>query len=234
MSYAVVQSTQYSETVKGAVALMSFQQVLNWLLPREDHFFDYLEQQALVAQRAIPVLGRFVHEGADYEGIRVEVTQIEKDGDRIVDELLQALQDTFVTPIDREDLQRLSKKIDDILDYVNLTARSLVIFALTRPTPPMIQQLETLKESCDILVEIMPCLRKKNYEAIMQGCKRIHELEKTADHIFREELSRLFHDDSVNAKEILRAREVLDHLETAIDSCDAVAETLLNIAVKNA
>jgi uncharacterized protein Yka (UPF0111/DUF47 family) len=213
---------------------MSLQSLINWLLPREDHFYDFLEQQALVAQQAIPVLGRFVEDGADYDAIRTEVTRIEKDGDRIVDEVLQALSDTFVTPIDREDLQRLSKKTDDILDYVNLTARSLVIFALERPTPPMVRQLAVLKESCDILVEIMPCLRKKQYDVLIQGCQRVHALEKEADQIFRTELSRLFHDPTVEAKDILRAREVLDHLETAIDSCDAVAETLMNVAVKHA
>ncbi len=213
---------------------MSFQKLINWLLPREDHFYNYLEQQARVAQRAIPVLARFVEEGADYTAISAEVTRIEKEGDVIVDEVLNALSNTFVTPIDREDLQRLSKKIDDILDYVNLTARSLVIFALERPTQPMVQLLETLKESCDVLVEIVPCLRKKEYDALILGCQRIHKLEKKADQIFRTELSRLFHDPAVDAKEILRAREVLDHLETAIDSCDEVAETLMNVAVKHA
>lgn len=213
---------------------MLLQNLINWVLPREDRFYDYLEQQSVVAQQAIPVLGRFVEDGADYEAIRAEVTRIEKEGDRIVDQMLLALSDTFVTPIDREDLQRLSKKMDDVLDYVNLTARSLVIFALQRPSQPMVELLDTLKESCDLLVEIMPCLRKKQFDVLMQGCQRIHKLEKKADHTFRQELSRLFHDESVNAKDILRAREVLDHLETAVDSCDAVAETLMNVAVKHA
>lgn len=213
---------------------MLLQNMINWVLPREEHFYDYLEKQALVAQQAIPVLGRFVEEGADYEAIRDEVTRIEKEGDRIVDEMLLALSKTFVTPIDREDLQRLSKKIDDVLDYVNLTGRSLVIFALQRPTQPMVKLLQTLRESCDILVEILPCLRKKQFDTLIRGCQRIHKLEKEADHTFRQELSRLFHDPAVDAKEILRAREILDHLETAVDSCDAVAETLMNVAVKHA
>jgi len=213
---------------------MLLQNLINWVLPREEQFYGYLEKQALVAQQAIPVLGRFVEEGADYEAIRDAVTRIEKEGDRIVDEVLFALSKTFVTPIDREDLQRLSKKLDDVLDYVNLTGRSLVIFALQRPTQPMVELLQTLKESCDILVEILPCLRKKQFDTLIQGCQRIQKLEKQADHIFRQELSRLFHDSTVDAKDILRAREILDHLETAVDSCDAVAETLMNVAVKHA
>lgn len=213
---------------------MRLQSLINWMLPREDHFFEYLELQARIAQSVIPVLGRFVEPGANYESIRAEVTRIEKEGDQVVDTMLDALSNTMVTPIDREDLQRLSKKIDDILDYVNLAARSLVIFALDRPSQPMIALLHTLEESCDILVEIMPCLRKKEYDALIAGCQRIHKLEKQADQIFREELSRLFHEESVGAKDILRAREILDHLETAVDSCDAVAETLTNVAVKHA
>lgn len=213
---------------------MSLQGMISWLLPREDHFFEILEQQARVVQRAIPVLGRFVEPGANYEEIREEVTQIEKEGDRIVDEMLQALSKTFVTPIDREDLQRLSKKVDDILDYVNLAARSLVIFALDKPTEPMVKQLDVVRQCSDILVEIMPCLRNKRYECLIQGCQRIQKLEKEADFVFRHELSRLFHDPAIDAKEILREREILDHLETAVDSCDAVAEALLNVAVKHA
>ncbi|HMA91966.1 MAG TPA: DUF47 family protein [Polyangiaceae bacterium] len=213
---------------------MSLQTLINWVLPREEQFYDFLEKQALVAQQAIPVLARFVEEGANYEAIRDEVTRLEKDGDRIVDEMLLALSKTFVTPIDREDLQRLSKKLDDVLDYVNLTGRSLVIFALQRPTQPMVELLQTLREGCDTLVEILPCLRKKQFDTLIQGCQRIHKLEKQADHTFRQELSRLFHDPSVDAKDILRAREILDHLETAVDSCDAVAETLMNVAVKHA
>ncbi len=213
---------------------MSLQRVIDWLLPREDYFYDYLERQAEVAQRAIPVLARFLDEGSDHDAIRDGVTQIEKEGDRIVDQMLEALSSTFVTPIDREDLQRLSKKLDDVLDFVNLTARSIVIFAVERPSEPMAELLSCLREGCDILVELMPLLRQKKYEELIQGCQRIHKLEKKADRIFREELSRLFHDPTVEAKDILRAREILDHLETAVDSCDSVAETLTNVAVKHA
>lgn len=212
---------------------MRFQRLIDWLLPREDRFFFLLEKQAEVAQTAIPILGQFVEEGADYEDIRERVTSIEKEGDRIVDEMLKALQNTFVTPIDREDLQEVSKRLDDILDYVNLAARSLVIFALTSPSPPMVEQLRLLRESCAILVEIMPYLRQKNYPAIITGCRHVHTLEKEADFVYRHELSRLFHDQEIDAKEILRARAVLDHLEIAIDSCDAVAEILMHVAVKN-
>jgi uncharacterized protein Yka (UPF0111/DUF47 family) len=84
---------------------MSLQRIIDWFLPREDHFYDYLERLSEVAQTAVPVLGRFVEPGADYEQIRSEMTRLEKDGDKIVDEMLDALSNTMVTLIDREDLQ---------------------------------------------------------------------------------------------------------------------------------
>ncbi len=213
---------------------MSLQRIINWLLPREDHFFTYLERQANVARQAVAVFAKVGEESSDSDAIRVDVDRLEKEGDKIVMDLLEALSATFVTPIDREDLQRLSKRLDDVLDLVNVTARSFVIFGVKRPSPPMLELIRLLQEATTILDEIMPSLGKKQYDPLIRGCQRIHELEKQADRTFREELSRLFHDPSVEAKDILRAREVLDHLETAVDRCDQVAEVLTNVAVKHA
>src|SRR5512145_3089095 len=173
---------------------MSLKTLINWVLPREEQFYDFLEKQALVAQQAIPVLARVVEEGANYEAIRDEVTRLEKDGDRIVDEMLLALSKTFVTPIDREDLQRLSKKLDDVVDYVNMTARSIGIFAVEEPTPAMGELLGILQKCCDHLTSIVPLLRTKNYSKLIEECQKMHALEKEGDRAFRAELSRMFHD----------------------------------------
>ncbi len=213
---------------------MSLQRVIDFLLPREDHFYDYLERQAHVAKDSVPVLGRFMNGDKDHAGIRRDVTAFEKQGDGIVDAMLAALSKTFVTPIDREDLQRLSKKLDDVVDYVNMTARSIGIFAVEESTPAMAQLLGILQKCCDHLTMIVPLLRTKDYSKLIEECQKMHALEKEGDRAFRAELSRMFHDPSVDAKEILRSREILDHLETAIDSCDRVAEELMSVAVKHA
>jgi hypothetical protein len=213
---------------------MSLQRVIDFLLPREDHFYDYLERQAQVAKDSVPVLGRFMNGDKDHAGIRRDVTAFEKQGDGIVDAMLMALSKTFVTPIDREDLQRLSKKLDDVVDYVNMTARSIGIFAVEAPTPAMAELLAILGKCCDHLVQIVPLLRTKEYGKLIEECQNMHLLEKEGDKVFRGELSRMFHDPSVDAKDILRCREILDHLETAIDSCDRVAEELMSVAVKHA
>lgn len=213
---------------------MSLQQVIDFFLPRETRFYDYLELQAQVARQAVPVLARFVEGDKDHVGIRRDVTAFEKEGDGIVEKMLTALSKTFVTPIDREDLQRLSKKLDDVVDFINMTARSIGIFGVEEPTPAMGELLKVLQQCCDLLSEIVPLLRRKAYDQLIKECQRMHQLEKAGDKVFRNELSRLFHDPAIDAKEILRVREILDHLETAIDACDRVAEELMNVAVKHA
>ena len=212
---------------------MSLQRIVNFLIPREYHFFDYLEHQARVARQAVGVLGRFIEGDPDHAGIRRDVTAFEKEGDGIVDEMLVALSKTFVTPIDREDLQALSKRLDDVADYVNTAARSIGIFAVTKASPAMGKLYDTLLQACDPLNEMVPLLRKGEYSKIIEQCRKMHLIEKSGDKIFRNELSRMFHDPDVSGKEILRSREILDNLETAIDACDRVAEVMMHVAVKH-
>jgi uncharacterized protein Yka (UPF0111/DUF47 family) len=212
---------------------MSLQRVISVLIPRELQFFDFLEHQARVARQSARVLNRFIDGDPDHAGIRRDVTAFEKEGDGIVDEMLVALAKTFVTPIDREDIQALSKRLDDVTDYVNTTARSIGIFAVEQPTPAMRQLFDTLLQACDQLNEMVPLLRKGAYAQIIEQCRKMHLIEKLGDKIFRNELSRMFHDPDVDGKEILRSREILDNLETAIDACDRVAETMMHVAVKH-
>jgi len=212
---------------------MSFQRFINVLIPREHQFYDFLEHQARVASDAVRVLGRFIEGDPDHAGIRRDVTAFEKEGDGIVDEMHVALSKTFVTPIDREDLQALSKRLDDVADYANTTARSIGIFAVQGASPAMARLYDTLRQACDQLSEMVPLLRKGNYAKIIDQCRQMHQIEKSGDKIFRDELSRMFHDEDVSAKEILRSREILDNLETAIDACDRVAEAMMHVAVKH-
>ena len=212
---------------------MGFQRFIELLLPRENQFYEFLERQAGVAKDAVGVLQRFVDGDTDYQGIRSGVTAFEKEGDALVEAMLGSLAKTFVTPIDREDIQALSKRLDDVTDYVNTTARSIGIFAVEQPTPAMRQLFDTLLQACDQLNEMVPLLRKGAYAQIIEQCRKMHLIEKLGDKIFRNELSRMFHDPDVDGKEILRSREILDNLETAIDACDRVAETMMHVAVKH-
>jgi len=209
------------------------QKILHWLLPREDHFFGFLERQAVVAHDAAKAMQRY-RDKASAVQIRDDVQDLEHKGDAIVHEMLDALARTFVTPIDREDLQRLSKRLDDILDYTNLAARACVLFGVDQPTKPMLILIDKLVQCTEVLKDAVPKLRKRAYNQLIEASQTLHNLEKEGDAVFRDAVSALFHDPNIDAKVILREKEVLDDLEKAINRCDSTAETIINVAVKHA
>ncbi len=210
------------------------QTLLRLLLPRQSHFYDFLEKQALVAHDAARVLAEYAKKDANAVDIRDRIQDLEHRGDQCTHELLAALARTFVTPIDREDLKRLSNRLDDILDMTNAAARACVLFAVERPTPPMLAMIDRLGEATSLVSSLVPKLRTHAYQDIITSSAAVSGVEKQGDGIFRAELSRLFHDPTVDAKTIMREREVLEDLEKAINRCDQAAEMILDIAVKQA
>lgn len=210
---------------------MGLEAVVRWFMPKETHFFDYLEAQATIAHDAARAMSDLKN-GASIDDVRETVQKLEHDGDKVFHSLLDALAKTFVTPLDREDLQRLSAELDDILDMQNGAVRAASLFGVKKITPPMAQLIDVLVASTEIIRNSMPLLRKHDYAKLTESMVAIRKLEKEGDIVFRSAVSALFHDGSVDAKQLLREREVLNDLETALDHCDRVAATLTNLAVK--
>ncbi len=208
------------------------QGLIRWLLPREDHFFEYLERQAVVAHEAALAL-QSLAEGDTPEQVADVVQEIERRGDVVVRELEEALAKTFVTPIDREDLQRLSQEIDDITDVVNLAARYFHIYRVPEVTPPMRELMGVIADGAGQLKNALPSLRKRDWPALMEVARSLRALEKKGDEVFREGVRTLFDSDGVEARDLLRQKEILDDLENAVDRCERVGNTLANLSVKH-
>ena len=212
---------------------MGIQDVIRWFLPREDHFYDFLERQAKAAHDGAKALSKFSTNGTSALEARDEVQEIEHEGDRIVHEMEEALAKTFVTPIDREDLHRLSSELDDVTDLTNLAARATSVYGVARPSDAMRGLIELLVQCTATLEAAVPKLRKHAFSELMDDNRKLREIEKSADTIYRGAISRLFEDPAVDAKELLRQKEVLEDIERAIDHCDNVADLLSNLAVKH-
>ncbi len=212
---------------------MGLQDVVRWFLPKEDHFYDFVERQAAVAHEASLALCEFKLEGTTAASVRERVQALEHKGDSIVYELEEALARTFVTPIDREDLQKLSKELDDILDLMNGAVRACVLFGVSKPTEPMKKLIDKLSECTENLKDAVPKLRAHKYAELIECSHTVRKLEKDADIVYRDAVSQLFRDDAVDAKKLMREREVLDDLENSIDHCEHVSSTLANLAVKH-
>lgn len=212
---------------------MSLQAFVRFLLPKEDHFYDFVEKQAKVAHEAALALAEFKKENTTAESVRKTVQDIEHTGDSIVHDMDDALARSFVTPIDREDLQKLSKELDDIVDLTNGAVRACVLFGVEQPTEPMKKLIDKLVECTEVIKEGVPKLREHKYGELVEVGRTLRKLEKDGDIVFRDAVSKLFHDPSIDAKKLIREREVLEDLENAIDHCEHVAATLANLAVKH-
>jgi predicted phosphate transport protein (TIGR00153 family) len=211
---------------------MSLQSVIRWLVPREDHFYGFVERQASIAHDAALALRRF-KEGDAVADVREAVQKLEHDGDKVSHDMEDALAKTFVTPIDREDLQKLSTELDGILDLANGAIRGAALYGVEAPTESMGQLMDILVACTEVLKTTMPNLRKNAYSTVLESNRALQKLEKDGDAIFREAVSNLFKDGATDAKKLLREKEVLESLENAIDHCERVGETLALLAVKH-
>lgn len=211
---------------------MGLQDFIRRLLPREDQFFDLLEQQAATAREAGALLATFSAD-SDITRVSAGLQEIEHRGDALAHAVEESLARTFVTPIDREDIHTLSGQLDDVVDFANQAARACELMGVRTPTRPISGLIEVLERSTVALAEAVPLLRKRDYDGIIAAKRRIRGLEKEADKLHRDAVSALFSIPDIDARVLLREREVLEHIENAIDHCEHVAETLANLAVKH-
>jgi uncharacterized protein Yka (UPF0111/DUF47 family) len=220
---------------------MGIQDVIRFFLPREDHFYDFLERQATAAHEGAKALSKFATNGTTAEQARDAVQKIEHDGDKIVHEMEEALAKTFVTPIDREDLQKLSSELDGVLDLTNGAIRACVMMGVEKPTEPMKKLIEIIVRATEKLCNTIPKLRKHRYTEIVADARELRKIEKEGDAVYREAVSSLFRDGpggayrdgAADARVLIREKTVLEDLENAIDACDSIADTLANLAVKH-
>lgn len=218
---------------------MGIQDLIRFFLPKEDHFYDFLEKQAKAAVDGAHALAKFTDDGQSAKECSLAVQKIEHLGDSIVHDMEEALARTFVTPIDREDLQRLSSELDTVLDLTNGAIRACVMLGVERPTDPMRQLGRVLLKSTELIDNAVPLLRKHQYTEIVHAARELRKIEKEADTIYREAVSDLFKvrseetDPGLDPRILIREKTVLEDLENAIDQCDAIADTLANLAVKH-
>ena len=204
--------------------------IIRWFLPKEDKFYDLLEQQGTLLNKVAQVLTEFTN----FDGTKLAdaVQKIEHEGDDLVSCIETELAKTFVTPIDREDIHELSVQMDDVIDYCNLATRACVMYRMERPTEAMSSQIHILAECNKQISEIIPCLRQHRYEEFFKVKASIKLLETEADRIFRDELSYLFEHEN-DYKSLAKQKEVLKKLEAAIDCCERITKFLSTLAVKH-
>ena len=205
------------------------------LMPRDDKFFDLFEVSAKNMVRAAESLKDMIYSWECFDEKLEEMTKIEHQGDTITHEIMFQLNRSFITPFDREDIGLLAHSLDDVTDLIQSAADTMVLYKVKTPG-------KRARELADIIVQIttevenvMPSLRRHNanLEKILNSCVEINRLENVADTIYRTALTELFDDDS-DIADIIKWREIYEHMESATDMCEDVANVLESVALKHA
>ncbi len=219
---------------------MPFQTVIRWLLPKDDRFFSLLEEHAGVLAEAakqmleLPATPSTSGNSRQVQEILDKIHALEHRGDDIVRAVMLALDETFVTPIDREDLHSLATALDNVLDYLYKAAQSFVAFEMHELTQSMREMVQLLAESTMHIKDTLPFIRVHKLEKVAPARVQVVAMEKRGDAIYQNEMASLFRNPQVDAKELLRQQTVLEALEAALNSCQDAVDVLENVAIKHA
>jgi predicted phosphate transport protein (TIGR00153 family) len=201
------------------------------VLPRSESFYDLFERAAGNLAETAGLLLKLLVDYHEPEAAHAEIRQREHEGDEITHQIMRALNTTFVTPFDREDIHRLASLIDDILDGIEAVADLLVLHQIEQPLPEMRQQAEVLGRAADQTYQAMAGLR--SFSGLDQYWVEINRLENEGDRIYRRTVAHLFSGE-YKAMDVLKWKDLIDQLEAAIDKCEDVANTLESIVLKHA
>ena len=214
---------------------MPLQAFIRWLLPKDDRFFKLFEDHAAVIAETARIMHDFPSTaGAMTLEVLEKIHKLEHRGDDMVRTVMLALDETYVTPIDREDIHVLATALDNVLDYMYSAAQSFVSYEVREFTPAMRELLQLLVEGTKVLHDTVPSIRQHQLDKLAPARLQIVAMEKRGDAIYQAEMAALFKNPAVDAKELLRQQAVLDALEAALNSCQDAADVLENVAIKHA
>lgn len=211
------------------------------LIPREVKFYTMFEEfAATVTQSAV----KFHEMAKSFDQLEMrdrEIKACEDACDAHVEKIIQALDRTFITPFDREDIHTLATRIDDIVDNMEKTAFRLFVFRVEKPTPETVEMARIIVDCCvrvESAIKLLPDMR--NSEKIHALVREIGRLENEADRVYRTAIAKLFaaadtqggDRPSADVFTHLKWREIYEWLEETVDACKHVANVISEIVIK--
>jgi predicted phosphate transport protein (TIGR00153 family) len=201
------------------------------LLPREEEFFDLFIEAATRAEKAAELLHQMFTEPDRSAYCAEAIKRLENEADGITHEVVNRLDRTFITPIDREDIHLLATDLDDVIDRIDGTARRAQIFRLGAAPPGIAELCGVIRRMTAELGQAVRKLRGK--DDVMKHCVEAKRLEEEGDALYHKMLGQLF-DTERDAIQIIKWKEIYDILETTIDEGEDVANDIESIVLKHA
>ena len=202
------------------------------LIPRERKFFILFEQSAQNAVKITHQLKDMVHIWENVKGRVGVITDLEHQGDAITHQIFEQLHRSMITPFDREDIAQLAHSLDDVTDFIHAAADAMLLYRVERPT-------HRAKELAEIAVQAVTEVEKAVSEMhdrigrnqLLKRCIEINRLENLGDSVYRSAMAELF-DNSADIADLIKWREIYNHMESVIDRCEDIANILEGVAIK--
>jgi predicted phosphate transport protein (TIGR00153 family) len=200
------------------------------LIPKDTSFFQMF---SAMSDNLIAGAQTLVDLFADYKDVNKridEVRRLERAGDELTHAILTKLNQTFITPFDREDIHQLASKLDDVLDYINASGARLVMYRIADPPAAAGELAKIILMQCRELQKAVSLMQKNG--DILGHCVEINRLENEADQISQQAIARLF-DSEKDPINLIKIKELLEFLESATDKAEDVANVLETVVLKN-
>ena len=199
--------------------------------PRDRAYFELFEEAGRNAVLAAELLERLLVNYPDNRELAGQILECEHEGDRITHEVFNRLNQTVVTPIDRDDILHLSSALDDIVDYIEEVADYLGLYKIEAPMAQAQRLAGVLRDATRQIAGAIPLIR--GFKDIAKQMVEVHRLENEGDRITREAIASLF-ETGIDPMVVIRWKDIFERLENAIDSTERAAFILEGIVIKNA
>lgn len=209
------------------------------LLPREGNFFEMFNQHADRIVEAANAFSKLVLNYSDphlREKYHSDVDEAERAADRVTHEVSKTLHQTFITPIDREQIHSLINAMDDVADLIQDSAEAMALYDIHHMTDEIYRLADLSLKCCERLRDAVKMLNKvaeqSTAEAALKTCEEIDQLENDADRVLRAAVSKLFREEP-DVRELIKLKAVYELMETISDKCEDVANIIEGIVLEN-
>lgn len=204
------------------------------LKPQDERFFTYFEDSAEAICEAANILKAFFENRGDPVINLDRINEVEHHGDRIFLKTIERINNSFITPFDREDILMLAQELNRVLDHVQGTMEKVVIYKAGQPKEAFVlDMVNVLEKAAEEIKTAVLCLRdiRGNHKEIIESCEKIRSFEHQGDNLYRAGIACLF-EKTENVVEIIKWKEIYEHLETTLDYCETVSNVVKGVAVK--
>jgi len=204
------------------------------LKPQNERFFTYFEDSSEAICEAAHILKAFSTNQGDPAVNLDRMNEVEHHGDRIFTKTIERINSSFITPFDREDILKLAQELNRVLDHIQGTMEKVVIYKVGKPKDRYVLDLvNVLEEAADEIKIAVACLRdiRANQKEIIESCEKIRAFEHEGDNLYRSGIAKLF-ENTENVIDIIKWKEIYEHLETTLDYCESVSNVIKGVAVK--